>query len=99
MRRARATISSAWPRASDSRSRYSASSASASRLVRSAESIESSIIFWRLSRASAMRGNATFQRTIMVKPKTTSVQIINPQTGSTSPGRSLSSAAKQQRLI
>src|SRR5690349_9099525 len=96
VRRARATMSSAWPRASDSRSRYSRSSSSASRLVRSAESIESSIIFWRLSSASAMRGNATFQSTIIVRPKTTSVQIIRPQTGSTRPGESPSSAASSR---
>ena len=65
--------------------------------VFSAESIESSIIRWRLSSASAMRGNATFQRTNMVSPKTTSVQIINPMTGSTRPGASspLASAASR----
>src|SRR4051794_6270305 len=84
VRRARATMSSAWPRASDSRSRYSRSSSSASRLVRSAESIESSIMRWRLSSASAMRGKATFQRMSRVMPKMISVQIITPTTGLTS---------------
>src|SRR4051794_2457366 len=84
VRRARATISSAWPRASDSRSRYSRSSSSASRLTFSAESIESSIIFWRLSSASAILGKATFHRMMRVRPKMISVQIITPTTGLTS---------------
>ena len=55
VRRARATISSACSRASFSRSRYSARSSSASWRVRSAVSIESSIAFWRWSRAGADR--------------------------------------------
>src|SRR3954453_11189202 len=83
VRRARATISSAWPRGAVSRARYSASSSSASRRVLSAASIESSIILWRLSSASAMRGNATFQRKKSVSPNTTSVQIISPTSGVT----------------
>src|SRR5690349_12391552 len=83
VRRARATMSSACERASDSRSRYSRSRSSASRLVRSAESIESSIRRWRLSSASPIRGNATLARTIRVTPKTTSVQIISPTFGLT----------------
>ena len=81
--RARATISSAWSRASASRSRYSASSSSASVRVRSAESIDSSIACWRLSSASAMRGNANFASTYSEMPKTTSVQIISPTSGET----------------
>src|SRR3954469_2454436 len=84
VRRARATMSSAWPRASESRSRYSRSSSSASRLTLAAWSIDSSIAFWRLSSASAMRGNATFQRMMSVRPKMISVQIITPTTGLTS---------------
>src|SRR3954451_9404732 len=83
VRRARETISSAWPRASESRSRYSRSSSSASWRVRSAASIESSIARWRLSRASAMRGNATFHRKNSVSPKTTSVHTISPMSGLT----------------
>src|SRR3954467_3624610 len=96
VRRARATISSAWERASDSRSRYSRSRSSASRLVRSAESIESSIIRWRLSSASVIRGNTAFHRTMKTIPKTTSVQIMTPMTGSTRPG---GSSAASSRLI
>src|SRR4051812_32414946 len=83
VRRARATISSAWPRASESRSRYSARSWSASLRVFSAASMESSIARWRFSSASAMRGNATFQRKKRVSPNTTSVQIISPTSGVT----------------
>src|SRR4051794_34770172 len=83
VRRARATISSACPRASASRSRYSASNWSASARVLSAASIDSSIILWRLSSASAMRGNATFQRKKSVSPNTTSVQTISPTSGVT----------------
>ena len=51
--------------------------------MRSEVSIESSIAFWRLSSASAMRGNATFARTYIETPKTTSVQIISPMPGVT----------------
>src|SRR5215211_2414809 len=92
--RARATMSSAWPRASASRWRYSSSSCSASRLTRSEVSIESSIAFWRLSSASAMRGNASFASTYMEMPKTSSVQIMSPTPGVTRKLPPLSSAAK-----
>src|SRR6185503_3674235 len=81
--RARATISSAWWRASVRRSRYSASNLSASRRVRSAVSMDSSIAFWRRSSASAMRGKASFHNSSMVSPNTTSVQIISPMPGET----------------
>src|SRR4051794_10390022 len=80
---ARDTISSACARASVSRSRYSASSCSASCLVRSAVSIDSSIARWRLSRASAIRGNARRASTTMAATNTTSVQIIRPTPGLT----------------
>src|SRR4051794_24157812 len=99
VRRARATISSAWERASDSRSRYSRSRSSASRLVRSAESIESSISRWRLSSASAIRGNATFASTSSVTPKTTSVQIISPTFGLTRKLPPESSAAIRGAIV
>jgi hypothetical protein len=56
--RARETISSAWPRASARRSRYSCRSSSASRRVRSEASIDSSIARWRRSSACEMRGKA-----------------------------------------
>src|SRR3954451_18587005 len=80
---ARATISSACARASVSRSRYSDSSCSASVLVRSAVSIESSIARWRLSRASAIRGNARRLSSTMAATNTTSVQTIRPMPGLT----------------
>src|SRR5215207_6591566 len=80
---ARATISSACARASVSRSRYSASSCSASCLVRSAVSIDSSIARWRLSSASAIRGNASLARITMAATKTTSVHTIRPMPGLT----------------
>ena len=46
-------------------------------------SIDSSIAFWRLSSASAMRGNASFASTYSEMPKTSSVQIISPMPGET----------------
>src|SRR4051812_10818141 len=81
--RARATISSDCTRASLRRSRYSSSRSSASALVFSATSIESSIIRWRLSSASAMRGKASLASRIIAPPKTISVQIIRPMPGLT----------------
>src|SRR5215213_9060068 len=81
--RARATISSAWPRASASRSRYSARICSASVRVCSAASIDSSIARWRRSSASPMRGKATLLSTYAEIPKTSSVQIISPTLGET----------------
>src|SRR5918998_1388134 len=81
--RARATISSACWRAAVRRSRYSASSRSASRRVRSAVSIASSIAFWRRSSASPIRGKATFQRMNIDTPKRTSVHNISPMPGLT----------------
>ena len=51
--------------------------------MRSEVSIDSSIAFWRLSSASAMRGNATFASTYSEMPKTSSVQIISPMPGVT----------------
>src|SRR5918997_2561208 len=81
--RARATISSACWRAAVSRSRYSASSASASVRVRSAVSIDSSIARWRRSSASWMRGKATFQRMNIDTPKRNSVHAISPTPGLT----------------
>src|SRR5918994_2958350 len=91
-------MSSAWPRASASRWRYSWSSCSASVLMRSDVAIESSIAFWRLSSASAIRGNAIFASTYIETPKTTSVQIISPMPGET---RKLppSSAAKMTGFV
>src|SRR6516165_8730813 len=55
--RARWTISSAWPRASFRRSRYSSSTLSASWRVCSAASMSPSIFFARWSNASPIRGN------------------------------------------
>src|SRR5918997_2153637 len=81
--RARATISSACWRAAVRRSRYSPSSRSASRRVRSAVSIDSSIAFWRRSSASPIRGKATFQRMNIDTPKRTSVHTISPMPGLT----------------
>ena len=81
--RARATMSSAWPRASCRRSRYSASSLSASVRVRSAVSMASSIACWRLSSAAWMRGKATLLRMYIEMRKTTRVQIISPTSGET----------------
>src|SRR6185437_3139193 len=99
VRRARETISSAWPRASASRSRYSRSSSSASSRTLAAWSIDSSIAFWRLSSASAMRGNATFQRMMSVRPKMISVQIITPTTGLTSWLPPSASAARRSCIV
>ncbi len=56
---------------------------SASRRVCSASSIDSSIARWRLSSASAMRGNASLLRMNIEMPKTSSVQIISPMSGET----------------
>src|ERR671919_2432907 len=81
--RARETISSAWPRASASRSRYSARISSASLRICSAVSIDSSIARWRRSSASAMRGKAILASRYIDRPKTSSVQIINPTSGVT----------------
>src|SRR3954469_3547107 len=80
---ARETISSACWRASVRRSRYSASSCSASCLVRSATSIDSSIACWRLSSASAIRGNASLASRNIATKNTISVQIIRPTPGLT----------------
>src|SRR5690349_9934875 len=74
-------ISSACPRASRRRSRYSARTSSASLRMCSAWSIESSIAFWRRSSACAIRGNASFHRTNIEMPKRSSVQIISPTLG------------------
>src|ERR1700760_4215664 len=74
-------ISSACARASFSRSRYSCSSSSASVRVRSAVSIDSSMPRLRRSSASEMRGNASFESSTIVIPKTSSVQIIRPMPG------------------
>ncbi len=81
--RARATISSAWARASLRRSRYSARISSASALVRCAVSIDSSIMCWRFSSASEMRGKASLRSSRNVTKKTISVQIISPTSGLT----------------
>ena len=51
--------------------------------MRSEASIDSSIAFWRLSSASAMRGKASFASTYSEMPKTSSVQIISPTPGVT----------------
>src|SRR3954467_13986903 len=74
-------MSSACSRASSRRSRYSRRSSSDSRRMRSAWSIDSSIVMRRLSRASWMRGNASLRRSRIVTPNAISVQIITPTPG------------------
>ena len=81
--RARAMISSACSRASASRPRYSSSSSSDSLRCRSAASIDSAIVFARLSSAAWIFGKASLLSTHMVKRKSTSVQIIRPRPGET----------------
>ena len=44
-------------------------------------SIDSSIACWRLSSASEIRGNASFQRIHIEIPNSSSVQIISPTLG------------------
>src|SRR6185437_3817661 len=99
--RARDTMSSACPRASASRSRYSERIFSASARVCSAASIESSIAFWRRSSASAMRGNASLPSRYIDSPKTISVQIISPTLGETRklPPPELSAATMTATLL
>ena len=46
-------------------------------------SMDSSIAFWRLSSASAMRGNATLERMNIDTPKRNSVHTISPMPGLT----------------
>src|SRR3954454_10312098 len=74
-------MSSACSRASRRRSRYSRRSSADSRRMRSAWSIDSSIVMRRLSRASWMRGNASLRRSRIVMPNAISVQIITPTPG------------------
>ncbi len=76
-------MSSACSRASASRARYSSSSSSDSLRWRSAASIDSAIVFARLSSASWIFGNASLLSTHIVNRKRTSVQIISPRPGET----------------
>src|ERR1019366_10378547 len=64
-----------------SRSRWSASSLSASIRVRSAVSIASSIDFWRRSRASRIAGNAKRRSSSIEAANTSRVQTISPTLG------------------
>src|SRR4051812_18581902 len=76
-------MSSACPRASRRRSRYSFRIWSASMRVRSAASIDSAIARLRFSSASWMRGNASLRSRSSVMPNASSVQIIRPTFGVT----------------